>query len=305
MSEEIFNQCKETKCKKGPVITDNFSGEEICSVCGLVLMEKIESSGPEYTAHDMSEFVTKTRSCAGQSLAMSDMGLPTMIDSTNRDATGNSLSSYMKNTFGRLRIWDNRSKSKLTNRSSRNAFLILNKLKAELGIPDGVVEKAAYLYRKAIISKITRGRTSTSMICASLYAACREADTPRTLNDIAHAGNITRKDLSKSYRNLINTLDLKLKPYDSSEFITRISSEVGISEKTRRTALDLLSQVVEKEISAGKNPMGLAAAVLYLSCMKNDEKKNQADIAHAAGITSVTIRNRIESLRKELGISDL
>ncbi len=287
------------------MITDNVSGEEVCSRCGLVLMEKIECSGPEYTTHDLSEFMTKTRSGAGQSLAMFDMGLSTIIDSINKDATGNSLSSYMKSTFGRLRVWDSRSKSKLTNNSLKRAFLILNKLKTELGIPDGVVEKAAYLYRKAMISKITRGRSSAGMICASLYAACREADTPRTLNDIAHAGNIKRKDLSKSYRNLIKTLDLKLKPYDSSEFITRISSEVGISEKTRRDALDLLSKVVEKEISAGKNPMGLAAAALYLSCMKNDERKNQADIANAAGVTSVTIRNRIESLRKELGIKDL
>jgi transcription initiation factor TFIIB len=263
-------------------------------------MEKIEYSGPEYPAHDLSEFITKTRSGAGQSLAMFDMGLPTIIDSINKDAAGNSLSSYMKSTFGRLRVWDSRSKSKLSNRSLMRAFLILNKLKTEISIPDGVVEKAAYLYRKAMISKITRGRSSTSMICASLYAACREADIPRTLNDIAHVGNITRKDLSKSYRNLIKTLDLRLKPYDSSEFITRISSEVGISEKTRRDALDLLSQVVEKQMAAGKNPMGLAAAVLYLSCMKNGEKKNQVDIAHASGITAVTIRNRIESLRKEL-----
>jgi transcription initiation factor TFIIB len=267
-------------------------------------MEKVEDSGPEHTTHDLSEFMTKTRSGGGQSLAMFDMGLPTMIDSINRDAAGNSLSSYMKSTFGRLRVWDNRSKSKLTNRSLRHALLILNKLKTELGIPDGVIEKAAYLFRKAMISKITMGRSSTSMICASLYAACREADIPRTLNDIAYVGNITRKDLSRSYRNLIKTLDLRLKPYDSSEFITRISSEVGISEKTRRIALDLLSKVVEKEMSAGKNPMGLAAAVLYLSCVKTDEKKNQVDIANAAGITAVTIRNRIESLRKGLGIKD-
>ncbi|MBI3639468.1 MAG: transcription initiation factor IIB [Thaumarchaeota archaeon] len=300
----MFNKCEEIRCKKGPVITDNVSGEEVCSRCGLVLMEKIESSGPEYTTYDLSEFMTKTRSGAGQSLAMFDMGLPTIIDSINRDASGNSLSSYMKNTFGRLRVWDNRSKSKLTSRGLMRAVLVLNKLKAELGIPDVVIEKAAYLYRKAMISKITMGRSSASMTCASLYAACRETDTPRTLNDIARVGNITRKDISKSYRNLIKTLDLRPKPYDSSEFITRISSEVGISEKTRRNALDLLSKVVEKEISAGKNPMGLAAAVLYLSCVKNDERKKQADIANASGITAVTIRNRVESLRKELGLKN-
>ncbi len=287
------------------MITDNVSGELVCGECGLVLMEKVEDSGPESTTYDLAEFMTKTRTGAGQSLAIFDMGLPTLIDSRDRDASGNYLSSYMKSTFYRLRYWDNRSKSKSVNRSLRSAFLILNKLKTNLGIPDGVIEKAAYIYRKAVTSKMTMGRSSASIVCASLYAACREAHTPRTLNDITRAGNITRKDLSRSYRNLIKTLDLRLVPYDSSEFITRISSEVGISEKTRRDALDLLSKIVEKEMSAGKNPMGLAAAVLYLSCIKNGEEKNQADIARAAGITAVTVRNRIGSLKKELGIKGL
>lgn len=72
--------------------------------------------------------------------------------------------------------------------------------------------------------------------------------------------------------------------------------------KTRRDALDLLSKIEEKELSAGKNPVGLAASSLYLSCLKNGEKKRQDDIAKAAGITVVTIRNRRASLRKSLGI---
>jgi transcription initiation factor TFIIB len=182
------------------------------------------------------------------------------------------------------------------------AFTILNTIKTKLAIPDMVIEKAAYIYRKAMAKKMARGRNISGLICASLYAACRETDTPRTLQDIAHAGNINKKNLATSYRNLIKILDLKLKPYDPSEFITRISSEVGISEKTRRDALNMLSKAAEKEISVGKNPVGLAAAALYLSCMMNHEEKNQDDIAKASGVTAVTIRNRVRSLRKDLKI---
>jgi transcription initiation factor TFIIB len=56
--------------------------------------------------------LTKSRTGAGLSLAIPDKGLTTIIGLQDKDATGNSLSTSMKNTFHRLRIWDNRGKSK-------------------------------------------------------------------------------------------------------------------------------------------------------------------------------------------------
>lgn len=284
------------------MITDGVLGEIVCGSCGLVLVEKVEDSALESRIHDAEEYLSKSRTGSGSTLAMHDMGLTTVIGTENKDASGNFLSSDMKNRFKRLRLWNTRSESRSTDRNLKTAFAILNTIKTKLAIPDMVIEKAAYIYRKAIVKKITKGRSISGLIHASLYAACRETDTPRTLQDIAHAGNVSKKNLAKSYRNLIKILDLKLKPYDPSEFITRISSEVGISEKTRRYALNMLSKAAEKEISVGKNPVGLAAASLYLSCVMNHEEKNQDDIARASGITAVTIRNRVRSLRKDLKI---
>ena len=285
------------------MITDDVSGELLCGSCGVVLVERVEDSGPEDRIHDREEYLIKSRTGSGSTLAMHDMGLTTVISTGSKDASGNFLSSDMKNTFRRLRLWNSRSKSRSTDRNLKTAFTILDTIKTKLAIPDVVIEKAAYIYRKAMSRKMTRGRSIIGLICASLYAACRETDTPRTLLDIVHAGNVSKKNLSKSYRNLIKMLDLKLEPYDPSEFITRISSEVGISEKTRRDALDILSKAGVKEISVGKNPIGLAAAALYLSSTVNQEKKNQRDIARASGVTTITIRNRVMSLRKGLKIA--
>ncbi|HLC24069.1 MAG TPA: transcription initiation factor IIB [Nitrosopumilaceae archaeon] len=284
------------------MITDGVLGEIVCGSCGLVLVEKVEDSALESRIHDVEEYLDKSRTGSGSTLAMHDMGLTTVIGTENKDASGNFLSSDMKNRFKRLRLWNTRSESRPTDRNLKMAFTILNTIKTKLAIPDMVIEKAAYIYRKAIVKKLTRGRSISGLIHASLYAACRETDTPRTLRDIAHAGNLTKKNLATSYRNLIKILDLNLKPYDPSEFITRISSQVGISEKTRRDALNILSKAAEKEISVGKNPVSLAAASLYLSCMMNHEEKNQDDIAKASGVTAVTIRNRVRSLRKDLKI---
>jgi transcription initiation factor TFIIB len=182
--------------------------------------------------------------------------------------------------------------------------VILNTLKSKLDLSDTIVERAAYLYRKALTKKITQGRTIAGIILASLYAACRETNAPRTLQDIASAGNITVKDLSRHYRILFNTLDLHLKSYDSTDFVTRISSTVGLSEKTKRAALDILFQAKEKGLTDGKNPISLAASALYLSSIIHDESITQKKIADASGISSVTIRNVAKLIRKNLGIKN-
>jgi transcription initiation factor TFIIB len=43
--------------------------------------------------------------------------------------------------------------------------------------------------------------------------------------------------------------------------------------------------------------MALAATVLYVSCLNTGENKTQTDIADAAGITEVTLRNRYKDLK--------
>jgi transcription initiation factor TFIIB len=299
-SDEILENCKKPRCTKGPMITDSISGEIICGSCGLVLIEKIEDSSPESRAHDMEEFYTKSRTGPASSLAIHDRGLATNIGLDNRDASGNILHGNIRYAFDRLRICDSRIKSTSRARTLMRAFNLLNSMKAKLAIPDTVIEEAAYIFRKAMDNKITKGRGIPAIISASLYAACRESGTPRTLKDIAEVGNIRRKNLARGYKILVRNMDLRQPAFDSSEFITRISNAVGISEKTRRIALNLLSRAAEKEIPAGKNPMGLAASVLYLSCRINDERIKQSELARAAGITAVSIRNRIIDLRREL-----
>ena len=63
-----------------------------------------------------------------------------------------------------------------------------------------------------------------------------------------------------------------------------------------------MGEIVQRRISAGKLPMGLAATVLYISCLKNGENKTQKDIAEAAGVTEVTLRNRFNDLKTQLDL---
>ncbi|HSD04786.1 MAG TPA: transcription factor TFIIB [Nitrosopumilaceae archaeon] len=285
----------------GPVITDNVSGEILCGRCGLVLVEKVEDPGLESIGYTTDQYLEKSRTGMKSTLALHDRGLATMIDAKDKDAHGNTLSSYVKDTFGRLRMWDTRSKFQNDDRSLRSAFVVLDTIKQKLELPENITERAAYLYRKALAKKLTRGRRITDLMLASIYTACREANTPRTLQDVANAGNTSIKGLSRHYRILVESLDLHIQSYDSSDFVTRISEAVGLSEKTRRSVLEILTKVKQKEMSAGKNPMALAAAAIYLASVMNMEGKSQKNLSKVSGISMVTIRERARAIKKSLG----
>jgi transcription initiation factor TFIIB len=89
---------------------------------------------------------------------------------------------------------------------------------------------------------------------------------------------------------------------DPVKCISRIASKAGLSEKTKRKATKILQNAEEQKISAGKDPMGLAAAALYVACVTNGENKTQRDVAEAAGVTEVTIRNRYKGLKVALNL---
>ena len=299
-SNDYDVKCQLDTCKTYPIITDSERGEMFCGGCGLVLVQNMSDISHESNGYSQEDFMKLTRTGPATSLTMHDKGLSTVIG-INKDSSGNALSSKTKYEFNRLRTWDQRSKSRSTVALSK-AFTLLNAMKTKLGIPDNVIENAAYIYRKAVNSKLTRGRTMASLISASLYAACRENNIPRTLDDIAHAGNIERRILSRDLRTIIKKLGLKLNQYDTSSFISKISNNMNLKEKTKRDAFDILKRCELKEITAGKHPVAQAAASLYIACMINNEKISQKKFSSEAGVSDVTIRNRVTLIKKTLKI---
>jgi len=280
------------------MITDSERGEIICGGCGLILVQNMSDTSYENNGYTLEGFMKIARTGPATSLTMFDKGLSTVIG-INKDFSGNALPSKTKYEFNRLRTWDQRSKSRNTASLSK-AFTLLHGMKTKLGIPNNVVENAAYIYRKIVSAKLTRGRTMTSLISASLYAACRENNIPRTLDDIAKAGNIERRILSRDLRTIIKKLGLNLNQYDTNSFITKISNNMNLKEKIKRDAFEILKRCEKEEITAGKHPVAQAAASLYISCIMNGVKISQKKFSEESGVSDVTIRNRSVLIKKTL-----
>ena len=301
-SNDYDIKCQLDTCKTYPAITDSERGEIVCGGCGIILLQNMSDLSNENNSYTQGNFMNMARTGAPTSLTIHDRGLSTVIG-MNRDSSGILLSNQIKYEFKRLRTWDQRSKSRKTASLSK-AFTLMNGMKTKLGIPNNVVETAAYIYRKIVNAKLTRGRTMISLVSASLYAACRKNNIPRTLDDIAKAGNVERKILSRDLRTIIKRLGLNLNQYDITSFISKISNNMNLKEKTKRDAVEILQRCQKKQIIAGKHPVAQAAASLYISCIINGEKISQRKFSIESGISDVTIRNRVTLIKKIINLSE-
>src|ERR671933_1772483 len=299
-SSSICPLCKDNLL----LITDTNSGETICSRCGMIVLDKtLNISQPECRAFSNAEHEDRSRTGIPTSLAIYDMGLATVIGRAARAASVRKIDAAMHATMQRLRTWDSRTHVRPSDKSLVHALNELRILKDKLTLPYVVVEKAAYIYRKLHGRKLSRGRPVSALVAASVHIACREMSTTRTLKDIAAASNIKRKQLAKAYTLLLVELDIKVPLADHTKCIAKVANKANLSEKTKRLAIRIMDEIKRKDddvLSAGKNPMALAATILYLSCLKTGENKTQVDIAEAAGVSEVTLRNRSKDLKSKL-----
>ncbi len=298
---KIADKCPE--CGSPNLVHDYDTGETVCSNCGLVLHEQMIDKGPEWRAFTQEEKQSRSRVGVPTSYSVHDKGLSTAIGRVDRDAFGRKLPLSTRLQMWRLRKWQIRSRvHSSVDRNLAQAMAELDRLADKLYIPGSIKEKAAVVYRKALEKGLVRGRSIAAISAASLYAACRNSETPRTLREIAETSLVDKKDVARCYRLLLRELDIQMPIADPMTYISKIAERTGISGQTQGSAIQILREAKKQRAASGKDPMGLAAAALYIACLQSGEKKTQKDIAEAAGVTEVTVRNRYKSLKRQLDL---
>lgn len=291
------------ECGSIDLINDHDTGEVVCGNCGLVLQDITLNEGPEWHAFTREEKESRIRVGMPTSYSFQDKGLSTSIDYINRDALGRKLPLSTRLQMWRLRKWQIRSRIHSSNeRNLALAMAELDRLSDKLSLPEHVKEKSAIIYRKALDKKLVRGRSIVAIAAASLYAACRVSGTPRNLRDISEASIVTRKEVSRSYRLILRELKIDMPVSDPITYLTKIAEKVGLSGQIQTYALKVLQEVKKKRVGAGKDPVGLAAAALYIATIQLGDKLTQKEVAKAAGVTEVTVRNRYKTLSKQLNL---
>jgi transcription initiation factor TFIIB len=292
-----FEECPE--CGSNDFIEDEARGELRCARCGLVIKEHMIDRGQEWRAFDSDQISRRARTGAPLTFTKHDKGLTTEI--------GKGLGELYKvpgkkrAQYYRLRKWHKR----LIESKDRNLSFALSELQriiSFLNLPKPVHERIARYYEEAVDKGLVRGRSIESVIAALVYAVSRQFGTPRTLDEIAEASGLEKREIGRTYRYVARELNVRILPADPKDFVPRFCSILNLSDKVQAQAIKILNKAKKFDITSGKGPTGVAAAAIYIACVLVGEKRTQREVASIVNVTEVTIRNRYKELVEKLGL---
>ncbi len=299
--ESTATKCPECKSKR--LVRDYEKGELLCASCGLIIAENIQDLGPEWRAFDAEQKEKKARGGAPIKFMRPNKGLVTEIDQYNRDIRGGKISPKKQAQLYRMRKWHKRvSIATSMERNLVIALAELDRVASALGLPENIKESAALLYRRAVKEELIRGRLIESVVAAVVYGICRIQGIPRTLDEIARASGIEKKEIGRAYRFLKAELDIDVPLTDPAQYVPKFAAALRLGGDVQDDAVKLIRKALKKGLISGRGPTGVAAAALYITSAMHGEKKTQKEVADVAGVTEVTIRNRYRELKKELGL---
>ena len=281
----------------GNLEVDEARGETVCRDCGLVVEEDEIDHGPEWRAFDAAEKDQKSRVGAPTTNMMHDKGLSTNIGWQNKDAYGNQLSGSQRRRMSRLRTWNERFRtSDHQERNLKQALGEIERMASALGLPKSVRETASVIYRRALEEDMLPGRSIEGIATASLHAAARMANVPRSIDEVSRVSRVDEETFERAYRYLVRELSLEIEPADPAEYLPRFGSALGVSDETEREARELLATAKAANVHSGKSPVGLAAAAIYAAGILTNEDLTQREVSEVTDMSEVTIRNRYQEL---------
>lgn len=288
----------ESECSNcsGGLQTNPNTGETYCPDCGLVIHEDAIDYGPEWRSFS-DEGTDPSRVGSPATEMLHDRGLSTVIGWSDRDANGRTLDAKKRRKLSRLRTWDERFRARdEADRNLRHALGEIDRMASALGLPDPLRETASAIYRRALNEGLLPGRSIEGVASVAIYSAARIEGVARSLNEVTNVSRVDRLEIERTYRYLQRELELHIEPTSPTEYLPRLASAVECDDKTERTARRLLNAAIEAGVHSGRDPVGIAASGLYAAGILTNAELRQVDIAEAADISTVTIRNRYQEI---------
>ena len=259
-------------CRSSNIIQDGERGEACCGDCGMVVTDHMGHVDTGSMADTHTPVPAGERSTRMGRTAADDNSTARMRKRDGWIASHGVASALRGGSLGKLRAMHDK-----------------------LGLPASVCTRAVEIYVKSTTNGDARGHHLVSMMAASLYLACREADAPRTLDDITKVSGLTRKMIAKHVRYLLDGYVDPPRQYSLPILITRIANTVGVGQMCLQAAIAAAGKL-DTVYLAGKNPLVVAAATLYVTALRRSERYTEVELADAAGISTVSIRNRAREM---------
>lgn len=277
------------------VVTDYERGAVVCIDTGEVVEENNILTVPDWRAFTPEEW--KKRAHTGSiSQTVHDAGLVTEIGVKDVSPTVLKHKEFMR--MLKLRYLNRKVRVNKQERKIVEALSNLNHVCAVLNLPDQVKETAAVILKKIFYSLQPKRNDIPITLMISIVFAARRHGIPIRVKQLLQEFGISEDRYWKLLAEVHMSIDVnEFKMYtDPRAFIPSIVSNLRLSQKVYILSSKIIESLKKHGLTEGKDPAGIAAAAVYIASIILDEKKTQKDVAKAANVTEVTIRNRYRDI---------
>lgn len=191
---------------------------------------------------------------------------------------------------------------KITDSSDKQLVCLferLDEVACSLEMGSEEINQAAEIIAESWKLSFLHGRSKNATVGAAIAVACREYGRPRPLGIVAESVGVNDKKLQTTFKELVKRLGLSLNPPTPDEFITYLGHQLNVPESTIIEARDLIKG---EQANLVGNPVGHAAAALYLRAKSSERDVSLRETAEAAGIVKETVWKRKEDMIERISL---
>jgi transcription initiation factor TFIIB len=297
------------------LIFDVHHGEYICESCGYVVLERMDYCGHETHPNDSKDRLKNMRGSGHTSFLLMNYGLQTEISVSDRDYNGKPINCTNAECIASMRKLHARLKASSEERRIARVLSMIDKVCSKMLLPRSLSETAARIYRSYSSRNNTKGMSVNGNAVAAVYLACKQSCIARGLEEIIDSTDFCSnkksslriafrcyKRMAMCMTNTIESQTVKspggtfdhVIPLD--KYIAKIANRAQVDWRVQKLALEIAHQTEDNILLSGKDPVGIAAAYLYISACLWGYHMYLADIANFSQVTEITIRTRCKEI---------
>ncbi|KAK9453116.1 cyclin-like protein [Dipodascopsis uninucleata] len=296
----ICPDCKEVP----PNLVENFSdGDMVCGSCGLVLGDRIIDTRSEWRTFANDDQGNSDPSRVGEAVnpLLNGSQLDTMI---SYGAPGNNAAREL-----------NRAQSKAVHDKKdtalQSAYAKISQMCERYSLPKMVQDAAKEIYKIVEDNRKLKGKSQESIEAAAIFIACRQSGVARSFKEICLLTKVPKKEIgriSKVMESILlangsslssahaNEQGYQAVATNAEDLMNRFCSHLGLSTRVTSGAQYIARRATSEGILAGRSPISIAAAAIYMAAGLFGEPRSASKIAERASVSDGTIKTSYKYL---------
>lgn len=155
-----------------------------------------------------------------------------------------------------------------------------------------VRELARALTHRAFAAELHDRQPLKQVVVCAVYIAFQRESNEYRFRDITTTTTFDSISIARTYRLLVDELNIDLEPANPHEFVGRFADSLDIEDRTESLAHEIVTESAEAGLHSGRKPAGVAGGAVYLAERDRYGILTQDEVAEVAGVSVVTIRER-------------